>query len=87
LCELFGVILVFGRLRAHQAIAIAALRDEDRVVGGIWSVKRPNEARPWLQHHDIAIAEMVAFSHGMYNRQRQRDERSKPTRVIHAVLI
>lgn len=56
------VITVLRRLRAHQAIAVAALGREDGVVAGFRPVQRPNEAAAGFHRNDMARLKMIDFA-------------------------
>ena len=54
-----NIIPILRRLRTHQAITIAPLRNKKGVMLLVRPVQRPDEARGYLKNDDIAVLQVV----------------------------
>jgi hypothetical protein len=61
------VVFVFGRLRAHQAVAAAPLGDEERMMLFIRPVKRADKSIGSLKYDHISVPEMIRFTQPIYD--------------------
>ena len=51
--EMVNVIVVLGRLTAHQAVAVAPLSHKERVVAGVGSIDRPDKSTGFDDHNVV----------------------------------
>jgi hypothetical protein len=59
LSDHLGVVDVLGRLRAHEAIAVAAVGGEDRVVRRADPIQAPDEPLLEVQPQDVAFLDVL----------------------------